>query len=873
MSMDKLLRTRPAAFVIWFFLAIGHLVAITTFTRAFLLTRPVFTDVANSTTLYPQFEKAVVLVVDALRHDFMVPSSRNDYYLNNMPFSELGGSTFMFLADPPTTTLQRLKGLTTGSLPTFIDAGSNFAGTNIEEDNWLLQAVRAGKRIAMVGDDTWDALFGHIMNETHPFESLNVRDLDTVDNGVKNIMPKLVSNPENDIVIGHMLGVDHVGHRHGPNHPQMKKKMHETFEFIQDLTDLIDDKTILMVFGDHGMDHTGNHGGDSKDELEAGFWAFAKSQDFAQGGEVQQIDLVPTISALLGLPIPFNNLGFPMRELFPKNYDAVTHETARQISTYAEKFDYPLFSEDESPREYQQKLLTIFRDSWATFDLNNMYKAIALLGLSVWAIFALYTKVSAQNLTMISWRMSIGSLVGSIVAIPLVLMGNTSDLLAVALDCGFGLSLGALLAVSIPSISKPCWQTLFALVVLILHCLALFSNSYVVWESKVSLFLSSTIIFGLGARCVGLGNVEQYIGLPCALFVLALDKITSLITVCREEQQGCITTFYEKDSSSTGYWALMIVSGLIVGWTLILQRHYAIGNNLLGVASILLQGGMPLSMVLITMYWSMDMAEVRGFVAPHYFETVKIILARATLGIAFLGAPYFWYKGEVCVGIDFRGKKPRMLGYQNIYGAYALLPIVFLSWSLLIVSKPPAIVSLCALVLAIFNSLDVLDLTVSKNSLLPQVLFSLLGYLYFFGTGHQCTLVSIQWDSAFNATKNLRYPLSAVTVFLNTVGPFLLVSVAAVLVPLWRRPMFNDPRQILTLALKAVIATMGVAAAHTLSVMAAATILRRHLMAWKIFAPRFIYGGIILGVADIGVLIGLFVASHSISKVTKMFAK
>ena len=32
-----------------------------------------------------------------------------------------------FLADPPTTTMQRLKGLTTGSLPTFIDVSANFA--------------------------------------------------------------------------------------------------------------------------------------------------------------------------------------------------------------------------------------------------------------------------------------------------------------------------------------------------------------------------------------------------------------------------------------------------------------------------------------------------------------------------------------------------------------------------------------------------------------------------------------------------------------------------------------------------------------------------------------------------------------------------
>jgi GPI ethanolamine phosphate transferase 3 subunit O len=44
-----------------------------------------------------------------------------------------------FIADPPTTTLQRLKGMTTGSLPTFIDIGSNFASPEINEDNIIDQ--------------------------------------------------------------------------------------------------------------------------------------------------------------------------------------------------------------------------------------------------------------------------------------------------------------------------------------------------------------------------------------------------------------------------------------------------------------------------------------------------------------------------------------------------------------------------------------------------------------------------------------------------------------------------------------------------------------------------------------------------------------
>lgn len=53
-------------------------------------------------------------------------------YPNNTRFMKL-------IADAPTTTLQRLKGITTGSLPTFIDIGSNFGTDEIIEDNIIDQ--------------------------------------------------------------------------------------------------------------------------------------------------------------------------------------------------------------------------------------------------------------------------------------------------------------------------------------------------------------------------------------------------------------------------------------------------------------------------------------------------------------------------------------------------------------------------------------------------------------------------------------------------------------------------------------------------------------------------------------------------------------
>jgi phosphatidylinositol glycan class O len=47
--------------------------------------------------------------------------------------------------------MQRLKGLTTGGMPTFIDAADNFdPSQTIKEDNWVLQLNKKGISVLVV---------------------------------------------------------------------------------------------------------------------------------------------------------------------------------------------------------------------------------------------------------------------------------------------------------------------------------------------------------------------------------------------------------------------------------------------------------------------------------------------------------------------------------------------------------------------------------------------------------------------------------------------------------------------------------------------------------------------------------------------------
>jgi len=139
--------------LLWLFIV--HLTGIYLFTNGFLLTRLALTNVTScndgSCTLHATHKKALIIIIDSLRFDFIAPApfipseNSSDYSTFHHSVLTLPSlltdahpqNSFIFNSypDPPTTTLQRIKGLTTGSLPTFVDLGSSFGASEIEEDS------------------------------------------------------------------------------------------------------------------------------------------------------------------------------------------------------------------------------------------------------------------------------------------------------------------------------------------------------------------------------------------------------------------------------------------------------------------------------------------------------------------------------------------------------------------------------------------------------------------------------------------------------------------------------------------------------------------------------------------------------------------
>lgn len=139
------------------------------------------------------------MLVDALRFDFLSGADSAVPHLTVVDMLRNNTQNHQhllmhFIADPPTTTMQRLKALLSGSLPTFVEAGSNFASTKLSEDTWISQLKHSGAYpLAFMGDETWVQLVKEgTFDWEHASPSLDVFDLDSVDEAcVRDMFPAL----------------------------------------------------------------------------------------------------------------------------------------------------------------------------------------------------------------------------------------------------------------------------------------------------------------------------------------------------------------------------------------------------------------------------------------------------------------------------------------------------------------------------------------------------------------------------------------------------------------------------------------------------------------------------------------------------------
>nr|XP_058923370.1 GPI ethanolamine phosphate transferase 2 isoform X2 [Kogia breviceps] len=287
--------------------------------------------ISNWTELPPPlFRKVVIMLIDALRDDFVFGSKGVKFMPYTTYLVEKGSShTFVAEAKPPTVTMPRIKALMTGSLPGFIDVVRNLNSPTLLEDNVITRAKAAGKRIIFYGDETWVKLFPKHFVEYDGTTSFFVSDYTEVDYNVTRHLDKVLNRQDWDVLILHYLGLDHIGHVSGPHSPLLGRKLSEMDSVLMKIhSSLLSEEretllpNLLVLCGDHGMSEAGGHGASSVEEVNTALILISsaferKPGDVRHPKHIQQTDLAATLSIGLGLPIPKSSIGsliFPVVE-------------------------------------------------------------------------------------------------------------------------------------------------------------------------------------------------------------------------------------------------------------------------------------------------------------------------------------------------------------------------------------------------------------------------------------------------------------------------------------------------------------------------------------------------------------------------------
>ncbi|KAI0201485.1 alkaline-phosphatase-like protein [Astrocystis sublimbata] len=790
------------------------------------------------------FNKLIFMVVDALRSDFVYLDGSGFEYTRSL-INDGVAIPFTAHATSPTITMPRIKAMTTGTTPSFLDAILSFdeadtSSTLASQDTWLAQmkAKDTGKLI-MYGDDTWLKLFPATFDRAEGTTSFFVSDFTEVDNNVTRHIADELRNDDWNTMVLHYLGLDHIGHKTGPRGQHMIPKQREMDGIVRQIYGAMEanahlQSTLLVLCGDHGMNDAGNHGASSPGETSAALVFFSPKlksiqgdtkapaqpvDDFQYYSTVEQSDLAPTLAALLGFPVPKNSLGAFIAEflpLWPESRDQlqILIRNARQILAIVTATLGASFAEGTA---IDQECLN---PSSSAAELVCEWRKLSDVATRSPADEALHQ----ESVSDISKWLSKAQLLMSTMA---------SDYDLDKLSLGGGIAAAAALAAGTATVlsTKMTWSNIRSLIpflsITILYGVMMFASSYVEEEQHFWYWSTTAWLFYLIVPRAP-KTAKKYIIMT--LFGLGAMRLTRSWNQTGQKFAGepdIVTMFLL--SSPTLLWALV--------WTTYALVSRELLNDLDGIPSVI--AGSAVAGV-VTAAVSFKLTFTR-----HDAPELVVGLA-STVADFFDGASLVAQARAVFLG----------LGLMALYPAYMLcfqpgrksrrqaLHILHHLYTLLALTQSRATnAPLFLLFRGLYYLLHELDLSpveVTTSTLLLQ-------YAAFFGMGGSNAFTGIDLSSAYNGVSDFNVFVVGVLTFVgNWAGAVWWVGAGGLLV-LGRGEAvgegirgkggegkeggFTQHASLMTFF----------AAASLGAVMAACAALRTHLFIWTVFSPKYLY--------------------------------
>ncbi|KAL3469390.1 alkaline-phosphatase-like protein [Aspergillus californicus] len=790
------------------------------------------------------FDKVIFMVIDALRSDF-VYSNNSGFHFTQSLIRSGAAIPFTAYAGSPTVTMPRLKAITTGSVPSFLDvilniAESDTSSTLAYQDTWLAQIKAKGGHLVMYGDDTWLKLFPGMFTRADGTTSFFVSDFTEVDTNVTRHVGRELVQEDWSAFIMHYLGLDHIGHKAGPQSSYMIPKQREMDSIVTQVYRALEqeahlESTLFILCGDHGMNEAGNHGGSSAGETSpALLFISPKFQAIEIGQEsptdtinelqyyrvVDQTDIAPTLAGLLGLPIPLNSLGVFIPELLDMWHPGFQRiqlllENSKQLLKMLEE-TYPAFGFQDSIdsamcHPLPQDSLQEARCAWAQTQ-ELLRQRVMTDGHDI--------HVQTEN-----------SLLRFLRATQEVMNSAATNYDVTYLSLGI-LIIGLAVLFSIPATYKALLRSphsgLFLMAGILSYGAMMFASSYVEEEQQFWYWIFTGWTFYLHVRTSQSqgGSPATGGGKYSRTLVHMLTTVGAIILaishrILRRWNQTGQKLAAEPDIARTYF---PIHQGIL--WALVALSYADIYLHLIGnIPSSPISRLACLVITIMTFMFKLvftasESPELIGESPIRHLATILsgvsiVLYARLvmlTIAMLSLSSVFFTKSGRT---FSKNTVSPSSLAHEAL--------TLFLVTQSRVTNVP--IFLLFRLQLKALGSMDLSAVEITATSVLMQ-------YTTFFAFGGSNAISSIDLSNAYNGIGNYNVILVGILTYAgNWAGPIWWVGATKLLRS--RLPRRENQTHI-TLLTFCVASTV-------FSVMVACTVLRNHLFIWTVFSPKYLY--------------------------------
>jgi type I phosphodiesterase/nucleotide pyrophosphatase len=304
---------RPVLLIPVFLIVLGILAHFTALRawNAFIGYRPpyVFSNPGGG-ALPPITPQVFIVLVDGLRYD----QSREMNFLNEL---RSRGTEIVCRVGLPSLSLPGRAVMMSGAWQEIHGQLSNFNAHPLPIETIFQLAKKRGLKTALEAGNNAQKLFSPFVDERVPLPSGDGHGLGKdVVKGERELHQAaasardLIRTKAPNLFLMEFTVTDEVAHDFGATSPEYKSTADLTDGEIRNVATTIDfSRSVLIVTSDHGHVDRGGHGGDEPDVMTVPWVMAGKGIRAGVALLGRQVDLAPTVAALLGTEIPAANQG------------------------------------------------------------------------------------------------------------------------------------------------------------------------------------------------------------------------------------------------------------------------------------------------------------------------------------------------------------------------------------------------------------------------------------------------------------------------------------------------------------------------------------------------------------------------------------